>query len=367
MIKKIILTLVIALFTTVALPVEAAQSNGIMAESMAQLYENYVRHSTENFVGREFFNDPNYMPYFNMHRNQAARRAMKAGLNDSFFDNIIIDRDILHSVINTTYSIFAQYTRNTGYLIIFSDHTRLFVASNQPKDFFVHFMLDELGSAYFGFSEAIATFFAERGRGIEYSQHGANISEVIEIYQARGIAVDIFAGGGGIAYDTNFERVLENALYRQGRRQEFWDAAMTSKAAKRDLWNSVPEVANLINFDDLQMLRGLSIAMRRNPIDSFEQEAGISFEEFARQYARYWSILTGDLHPEFVIRGGQLPSIWQQQIAYERFGQWTRFIVSFAVRNNVSPYVSVTEGVLEFNRGRQGQVPLAPSGVSYGI
>jgi len=334
-------------------------SDGAMAESFRHLFRDYARHAEESFAGADAFRNMQ-RSQFNRRLNIASRNAMHVGLNDSFFDYMGPSRAFLQAVSNTTYTQFAQYTRNTGRLMIFEDHNRMFITSNQEEEFFVHLMLDELSSAYFGFNEVMAAFFAERMRGIEYAQHGPNIEEVITTYHARGITkqTDIIIGGGSLAYDTNFERVLENVLDQQSRAHELWDAAMTSHEAQRQLWDETPEVASLIRYDDLQMIRGVSLAMgwgfRSHPElrAAFEQAAGVTFEAFAIQFAQDWHTITGELHPEFEIRGGQPVSAQQREVVLRNFRAWTRFVVSFGIRHEIPPDISVAEGVMGIYRNR---------------
>ena len=334
-------------------------SNGIMAESFRHLFRVYARHSEAHFAGFEALRTME-RAQFNPRMNNAARHAMHVGLNDSFFNHVRPNREFLRAVSNTTYTKLAQYTRNTGHLVVFREYNKMFVASNQEEEFFVHLMMDELGSAYFGFNEAMAAFFAERGRGIAYSQHGPNIEEVISTYHARGITGQnrILAGGGSLAYDTNFERVLENVLDQQGRAHELWDAAMTSHEANRNLWDTTPEVASLIGFDDLQMVRGVSLAMGRGFRSqpelraAFKQAASMTYEEFAVIFARHWHILTGAWHPEFEIRGSHQISDQQSALALQRFQALTQFMVTFGIQHEIPPDISVAEGVMEFYRLR---------------
>jgi len=344
--KKILTFLMLFSFVFGVRVYAAPQSDGVMAESFGQFFRKFAVHSQERFPGFDAFVNME-LHSFNRRLNDEARYAMRVGLGDSFFAQVGADVDFIGMVIDTTYSMFAEYARNTGYMIIHGDHNRMFVASNQDEDIFVHLMLDELGSAFFGYHEAMAAFFAERGRGIEFSQHSPNVREIICAENFMRVLV----GGGSLAYDSNFERVLENALGERG--YEVWNAAAVSHDDMRDLWDGTPEVADLISFDDLQMVRGLSLAMgrghRHRPglLALFEEKAQVSYEEFASQFARYWFTATGELHPEFEIRGGTAVHERHREFAAGRFRAWTEFITAFAEWQNIEPDTLVSGAIME--------------------
>lgn len=335
-------------------------SDGVMAAHLRQLFRSHTSGAQESFAGIDAFRAME-RSQFSRSLNRAARNAMNAGLQDSFFDYVGPGREFLRAVNNTTYTHFVRDgARYNGHLAIYADHNRMLIIFDQEEEFFVHLMLDELGHAYFGFTEGMAAFFAERGRGVEYAQHGPHIGDVIRAYYARGMDehVGILSTGGSLAYYTNFERVLENVLDQQGRAHELWDAAMTSQEAKQDLWDSIPEMADIISFDDLQMVRGVGLIMghgfRGNPEMQplFEAAIGMSYEAFARQYSQDWRILTGKWHPEFEIRGGQSALEQYRAAALLRFQSRTQAVVNFGISNEISADGSEAEGIMQFYRMR---------------
>ena len=120
--------------------------------------------------------------------------------------------------------------------------------------------------------------------GIDHSIRGYGIQS----YAGGGMFVDI----GDFSYDSSFDRSLLRYLERQGRRNEFWEAAFHSDARFQVLWNEV--FSQYVYAVDLQTARGMYVAARLNEnlAQQFKElSGGVSLALAGELLLRNWDII----------------------------------------------------------------------------
>ena len=281
--------------------------------------------------------------------DDAVRVAVFEGFEDSFFRELGVERELKDYILRRTRFYFLGYGESSafGYYENLGDRSRILVTvSHGERDRQVRILIHELGHA-FGMGEAMATLFEERLMGVPYSQNCSAILEVWELYGARGRTTNIVAiSQGYLAYDTNFERVLENMLAREGRANQLWDAGMGvyGPGGIATLWNSQPLLRGIISRSELQLIRGVSEAVRLCNSQShyvFKEQIGMSLQEYHLRFAYYFRILTGGYHPEFAIRGGVYASHAERAVALENFRILTEAVLNLSREFGVSAELDI--------------------------